>query len=139
MINALIALLALSSTVSLDTDTVQEVKAADARLNKLIMQNLALEAAPVYMEDFLLITSGGKPVTKKEIVEQIASPELKLEVNETTEVRVRVHETTAVLTGILLQKGSWKGKPFDVKLRVTDTWIKTDSGWQLLSGQAGSL
>ena len=60
MINALIAFLALSSTVSLDTDTVQEVKAADARLNKLIMQNLALEAASLYMEDFLLITSGGK-------------------------------------------------------------------------------
>lgn len=139
MINALIVFFAMSSAISLDRDTVQEVKGADARLNKLIMQNLAVEAAALYTDDFLLITSGGKMVTKKEIVEQIASPELKLEVNETTEVRVRVHGTTAVLTGILLQKGSWKGKPFDVKLRVTDTWIKTDSGWQLLSGQAGSL
>lgn len=139
MINALIVFLAMSSAISLDTDTVQEVKGADARLNKLIMQNLAVEAATLYTDDFLLITSGGKMVTKKEIVDQIASPELKLEVNETTEVRVRVHGTTAVLTGILLQKGSWKGKPFDVKLLVTDTWIKTDSGWQLLSGQAGSL
>ena len=139
MINALIVFFAMSSALSLDTDTVQEVKGADARLNKLIVQNLAVEAAALYTDDFLLITSGGKMVTKKEIVDQIASPELKLEVNETTEVRVRVHGTTAVLTGILLQKGSWKGKPFDVKLRVTDTWIKTDSGWQLLSGQAGSL
>ena len=138
MINSLVAFLVMVAGISADRDAAQEVKDADARLNRLIMQNLAGEAAPLYMEDFLLITSGGKMVTKKEIVEQIASAELKLEVNQTTEVRVRVHGTTAVLTGILLQKGSWKGKQFDVKLWVTDTWIKTDSGWRLLSGQAGS-
>jgi ketosteroid isomerase-like protein len=139
MINSLIVFFAMACATSLDMNTAPEVQDADARLNKLIMQNLATEAAALYMDDFLLITSGGKLATKQEIVEQIASPELKLEVNETTEVRVRVHGTTAVLTGILRQQGSWKGKPFDVKLRVTDTWIKTDSGWRLLSGQAGSF
>jgi ketosteroid isomerase-like protein len=139
MINSLIVFFAMMSASSLDMNAAQEVKAADARLNELIMQNLSVEAAALYMDDFLLVTSKGKLVTKQEIVEQIASPELKFEVNETTEVRVRVHGTTAVLTGILLQQGSWKGKPFEVKLRVTDTWIKTDSGWRLLSGQAGSF
>lgn len=139
MINSLIVLLAMLAGSSLDQEGAQQVQDADARLNRLILQNQAFEAAPVYMDDFLLVTSGGKLVTKKEIVEQIASPELKLEVNEMTEVRVRVHGTTAVLTGILQQKGSYKGKQFDVKLRVTDTWIKTESGWRLLSGHAGSL
>jgi ketosteroid isomerase-like protein len=138
MINSLVVFLVMVAGISAGSDPAQEVKEADARLNQLIMQNLADEAAPLYMDDFLLITSGGKMVTKKEIVDQIASSELKLEVNRTTEVRVRVHGTTAVLTGLLLQKGSWKGKPFDVKLWVTDTWIKTDGGWRLLSGQAGS-
>jgi Domain of unknown function (DUF4440) len=139
MINSLIVFLGLISGTALDQDAAQQVREADTRLNRLSMQNLAVEAAPLYMDDFLLITSGGKRVTKTEIVEQIASPELKLEVNETTEVRVRFHGTTAVLTGILQQKGSWKGKQFDVKLRVTDTWIRTDGGWRLLSGHAGSL
>jgi ketosteroid isomerase-like protein len=139
MIKSLIVFLALASATSLEQGSAREVQDADARLNRLIMQNQAAEAAPLYMDDFLLITSNGKTVTKTEIVEQIASPELKLEVNETTEVRVRVHGTTAVLTAILQQKGSWKGKPFDVKLRVTDTWIKTEDGWRLFSGQAGSL
>ena len=139
MIKSLIVFLALASATSLEQGSAQEVQDADARLNRLIMQNQAAEAAPLYLDDFLLITSNGKTVTKTQIVEQIVSPELKLEVNETSEVRVRVHGTTAVLTGILQQKGSWQGKPFDVKLRVTDTWVKTDDGWRLLSGQAGNL
>jgi ketosteroid isomerase-like protein len=120
-------------------DSAQEIKEADALLNLLIIKNEALKAADFYTEDFILITSSGKIITKKDIVDQIASPELKLEINETSEVKVRVHGTTAVLTGVLHQKGSFRGKSFDVKLYVTDTWIKTKNGWKILSGQAVNI
>jgi len=43
---------------------------------------------------------------------------------------------TAVLTGILQQKGTYKGNAFDVKLYVTDTWVKVNSKWVLLAGHA---
>jgi ketosteroid isomerase-like protein len=119
-------------------DAIQEIVDIDAKLNKLIIQNNADEAASFYTDDFILITSGGKIIYKNDIVAQIGSADLKLEINETTDVKVRVHGTTAVLTGVLHQKGSYKGKSFDAKLYVTDTWIKTERGWKILSGQAGS-
>ncbi len=113
-----------------------EVIQMDKKLNKLIMENNSAEAAGIYTEDFLLVTSGGNGKSKKDVVTEISSPELKIQTNETLKVKVRVHENTAVLTGVLIQKGSYKGKEFDVKLLVTDTWIKTESGWKLLSGHA---
>ena len=66
----------------------------------------------------------------------ISTPDLTLELNETTQVTVRVVENTAVLTGILQQKGTFKGNAFDVKLYVTDTWVKVNSKWILLAGHA---
>jgi len=113
-----------------------EVIQMDKKLNKLIMENNSAEAARYYTDDFLLVTSGGSGKSKKDVVAEIGSPELKIQTNETLKVKVRIHENTAVLTGVLIQKGSYKGKEFDVKLLVTDTWIKTESGWKLLSGHA---
>ena len=113
-----------------------EVIQMDKKLNKLIMENNVAEATGYYTEDFLLVTSSGGGKSKKDVIAEIGSAELKMNTNETLKVKVRVHENTAVLTGVLIQKGSYKGKEFDVKLLVTDTWIKTASGWRLLSGHA---
>jgi ketosteroid isomerase-like protein len=142
MISFFVNVLSLSITmvtVLHSVDSTKEIIEVDAQLNLLIIKNDAAKAADFYTEDFILVTSGGKIITKKDIVDQIASPELKLEINETSEVKVRVHGTTAVLTGVLRQKGSFRGKSFDAKLYVTDTWIKTKKGWKILSGQAGNI
>jgi len=135
---ALLFLLVSGTSNSLP-DSASEVIEVDKKLNMLIMQNKMKEADPYYMDDFILTTAAGTMVTKREVLDQIASPELKLEINETAEVKVRVHDHTAVLTAVLHQKGSYKGNVFDTRLLVTDTWIKTGKGWQLLSGHAGRI
>src|SRR5436190_18710114 len=105
----LLTLLFLGTILSAPIDNPSEdIKDLDSKLNRLIIQNNAVEAEPFYMDDFVLITASGRWVTKKEFVEQIGSPDLKMEISETTEVKVRVHGTTAVLTGILIQKYSYK-------------------------------
>ena len=138
-----IALLAfiLAAPAALPQDRNQEAQVvqADVRLNELIKQNEAAKAAAFYAEDFILTTSSGKSKIKSEMLAQIGSPELKLEVNETDNVRVRVLSSTAVLTGRLHQKGSYRGQTFDLFLLVTDTWVKTEAGWKLLAGHATLL
>jgi ketosteroid isomerase-like protein len=114
----------------------REVKRADAMLNQLILKNQAREAATFYAHEFVLTTSSGSFKNKEDMIREIASPELVLETNATENVDVKVQGTTAVLTGVLHQKGSYKGKAFDAWLLVTDTWIRTVKGWQLLAGHA---
>jgi hypothetical protein len=114
----------------------EEVIARDKELNQLISLHRVKEAALIYADDFVLTTSSGKSKSKQDMLADINSPDLTLEVNETTEVKVRVIDNTAVLTGILQQKGTFKGNAFDVKLYVTDTWVKVNSNWILLAGHA---
>ena len=52
-------------TIFPPVDSTQEVMDIDAKLNKLIIQNNANEAAPFYTDDFILITSGGKMITRQ--------------------------------------------------------------------------
>jgi len=66
----------------------------------------------------------------------IASKGLTLDVNETSEVVVRVRDNTALLTGILRQSGSYNGKTFDLRLRVTDTWVLSGGAWRIIGGLA---
>lgn len=114
----------------------EDVIARDKELNQLIISHRSKEAANIYADDFILTTSSGKVKLKQDMLADISTPDLTLELNETTQVTVRVVENTAVLTGILQQKGTFKGNAFDVKLSVTDTWVKVNSKWILLAGHA---
>lgn len=118
------------------TSIEEEVIAQDKELNQFISQHRVKDAALIYADDFVLTTSSGKAKLKQDMLADISSPDVMLEINETTQVKVRVIENTAVLTGILQQKGTYKGNAFDVKLYVTDTWVKVKSGWILLAGHA---
>jgi ketosteroid isomerase-like protein len=115
---------------------IEQVKHADENLNKLILKNDASSAVIFYMDDFVLTTSAGKQKSKTDILTEIGSTDLKLSANITENVEVRIAGQTAVLTGTLHQQGSYKEKSFDVMLRVTDTWVKTETGWKILAGHA---
>jgi hypothetical protein len=120
-----------------NTTSIEEaVIARDQELNQLIISHRSKEAANIYADDFILTTSSGKVKLKQDMLADISTPDLVLEINETTQVKVRVIDNTAVLTGILQQKGTYKGNAFDVKLHVTDTWVKVNSNWILLAGHA---
>jgi ketosteroid isomerase-like protein len=123
--------------VSMFAQTEEEVIAADKKLNALLQARNAKEADALYFDDFILTTSVGKPKTKQDILKEITNSAVQMEINETTDVKVRLHGNTAVLTAVLRQKGTYNEKAFDVQLLVTDTWVKTPAGWKLLAGHAG--
>ena len=127
-------ILLLSSAHAQHLDDAKLIEHADQKLNALIQNNRASEAQAYYADEFVLTTSSGKTKAKRDILLEIASTDLKLEINKTENVSVRVVGSTAVLTGRLHQKGIYKGNLFDTVLLVTDTWVKTDSGWKLLAG-----
>lgn len=106
-------------------DPASEVAEADRKLNALISARDVKAATHVYRDEFVLTTAAGRQVSKSEILAQIGSSDLTFEINDTSEVKVRVVGETALLTGILHQKGVLKGKAFEARLLVTDTWVRT--------------
>lgn len=122
-----------------DNPLQREVIAADKNLNALITRHQVAAAASVYADDFVLTTSSGKKKSKQDILNEIGLTDLTFEINETRDVQVRVLNETAILTGILHQKGTYQRKPFDNTLQVTDTWVLVDGNWKLFAGHATLL
>ncbi len=50
-------------------------------------------------------------------------------------MKVHVHGSTAVVTGILAMKGRGQNGPFDKRYRFTDTWMILDGRWQIIAAQ----
>ncbi len=136
MINLVLSVfLAFNSFLNFNS-TEEKVIEMDRQLNQLISSHNTKAAASFYADDFILTTSSGKTKSKQDMLAEISSTEVTMEINETSGVKVRVIGNTAVLTGTLHQKGVYKGNAFDVRLLVTDTWVKVKTGWKLLAGHA---
>ena len=111
----------------------------DRELNELIIKHDAAAASRYYDEAFVLTTSSGKLKSKGDLVAEISTPGLVITANDNAEVVVRVRGDTAVLTGVLHQRGSYGGKDFDYQVHVTDTWVRSDGEWKILAGHASRL
>ncbi|MCU0437215.1 MAG: nuclear transport factor 2 family protein [Raineya sp.] len=140
----MISTLSLVITLFLSSFTPTSKKESDviARSNKLdslIIKHRSGEAEKFYAESFVLTTSTGKKKNKTDILKDIANEEIKWEINHTSEIEVRILDKTAILTGILHQKGKFMGKDFEAKLLVTDTWVLRNNEWILLAGHASVL
>ena len=126
------------ATTNLDLQAQTAVAQRDHDLNALIVKrDPALR--DFYDERFVLTTSSGKSKDRNTLLAEIGDAGLVLETNETSDVAVRVRGGTALLTAILHQKGSYRGRPFDVRLHVTDTWVREKGTWRLLGGHASAI
>lgn len=50
-------------------------------------------------------------------------------------MRVHLHGTAAVVTGILVVRGRGKDGPFDHRYRYTDTWSRNGGRWLMIASQ----
>lgn len=115
------------------------VEGLDRALNTALLRKDAVTARPFYAEGFVLTTGAGRSKTAGDLLAEIQRAEVVFDINETSQVKVRVHGDTAVLTAVLHQKGKIGDQAFDVKLLVTDTWVRAGTTWQLFAGHASRI
>jgi ketosteroid isomerase-like protein len=83
-----------------------------------------------YASDFTSVSgTEGKLMNKAEDIADTMDPKLTMEQVETTGMNIRVDGGRAIVTGVFHTKGTYDGKPFDRKVRYTDTWIRRDGRW----------
>lgn len=129
---ALLTLLALTAES-------QQLVALDKAMQRAVVDRDPAAFASFLTEDYVLVDSKGGMHGKAEVVAEITAKELKVELNESSDVSVRIHGDTAVVIAVLQQRGHDHGKPYDVPVRFTDTWIRKDGKWLCLSGHASRL
>ena len=90
-------------------------------------------------EDYVQITSTGLLLTKAELIDQLAKDGAKMEPYEASDVRIRAHGSTAIVTGRIVQKSTAGGDRVTADLRYSNVWIRTNEGWINVSGQSSPI
>ncbi|HZQ22306.1 MAG TPA: nuclear transport factor 2 family protein [Terriglobales bacterium] len=87
-------------------------------------------------DDIMTTDPGGRVTDKEQDKKDLSSGDLKFESMELTDLKVHVYGNTAVATGANTLKGTYKGQDIGGTYRFTDTWVKRDGKWRVVSSQA---
>ena len=122
-----------SGTAGADTDALLAVERewAEAVLGK---DTAALSR--ILADDYTEVDPAGMARTKESVIADTKSGDVVFESFTPSEVEPRVYGDTAVVTGVSVVKGSYKGEDISGKYRWTDTFVKRDGRWQAVASQA---
>jgi ketosteroid isomerase-like protein len=89
--------------------------------------------ASLLAEDFVITVEDGNTYSKTGYISHSAEPGVRVEVAQMTDLKVRMHGTTAVVTGAYYERGESKGKRYEYHDRFTDIWMKAGGKWQVVA------
>ena len=84
-------------------------------------------------EDFVITFEDGGTLSKTGYISFMAAPSDHIQAAEMSEIKIRIHGTTGVITGVYHEKGDTKGQAYDYHDRFTDIWKKKDGKWLLIA------
>lgn len=108
-----------------------KIRALELQLTDSYTQRQIEQLASLLDEDFVITFEDGSTLSKTGYVSFMASPSDHIETAEMNDMKIRVHRTTAVVTGTYHEKGDTKGQAYDYHDRFTDIWIKKNGKWKL--------
>ena len=89
--------------------------------------------APMLDEDFVITFEDGSTYSKTGYLSYSVTTSTRVEVVEMTDLKIRVHGNTAVVTGVYHERGEDKKGPYDYRDRFTDVWMKKGTKWLLIA------
>lgn len=84
-------------------------------------------------DDFVITIEDGNVYSKAGYISHSADSSVHVEVAELSELKVRMHGDTAVITGAYHEVGESKGKRYEYHDRLTDVWMKNGGHWQVIA------
>ena len=75
----------------------------------------------------------GNVYSKAGYISHTADSKVRVDVAEMSDLKVRIHGNTAIVTGAYHEKGMSEGKPYEYHDRLTDVWIKAAGKWQVVA------
>jgi ketosteroid isomerase-like protein len=136
-----LALLSLAGTAVLQAQqaggaTEKAIMALEDQWLKSQQTNNPDLTAPLLADKFVGTSEDGKVTNRAQYLADAKASKIASAANEDVQVAVFGH--TAIATGSWVGKGTdEKGKPFDERVRWTDTWVKMPDGkWQCVATQS---
>ena len=85
------------------------------------------------MDDFVYTSSRGEVLHKAQYLANLSSGEVKIEAEKYSELEVRQHGDTAVVTGVVTLKATYQEQDISGKNLFTKVWVKYQEQWKALA------
>lgn len=128
----------LAATAAL-ADDAESVRRLDKEISVATWTADAVWFEENLADDYVLITPTGMVRTKRDVIRELATPGMKMEPFEPTDVQVRMYGDTAVVTGRMRQRFVLGGIRYANDLRYTDVYVKRKGRWVLVSAHASTV
>ncbi|MDQ2680889.1 MAG: nuclear transport factor 2 family protein [Candidatus Eremiobacteraeota bacterium] len=90
--------------------------------------------------DFTLVTSSGREMNAADFIADVEDSSVTWHENLTENATVRAYnDDCAVITADLHSVFDVNGVHHDVRIRFTDTWVKSEGSWRYVAGHASRL
>ena len=127
------AVLLVGSAVAEQSSSVSEIRALEMKLLECYKHRQVEVFATVLDDDFVITFEDGSTYSKTGYLAYSASSSTRIELAEMSEMKVRVHGDTAIVTGVYHEKGMDSQKSYDYRDRFTDVWMKKAGKWSMIA------
>jgi ketosteroid isomerase-like protein len=83
-------------------------------------------------DDFIITVEDGSTFSKPGYIAHNGDSAVHVTISEMSDLQVRMHGNTAVVTGAYHEKGTENGKPYEYRDRFTDVWMNMNGRWQVI-------
>ena len=119
-------------TLAQEKSDAAAIRALEQKWVDAYKQRQITTVASLLADDYVITLEDGSTYGKVGFISYNAGA-LRVDVAEVSDLKVRLHENIAVVTGAYHEKGVLGGKPYDYHDRLTDVWMKTNGRWQLIA------
>ena len=81
----------------------------------------------------MITIEDGSIYSKAGYISHSTDPSTQVQVAELSELKVRMHGDTAIVTRAYHEKGKSNGKPYEYHDRLTDVWMRVGGQWQVVA------
>jgi ketosteroid isomerase-like protein len=107
------------------------IRGLEAKWADAYKQRKVGELADLLADDYVITTEDGTTYSKVGFVSFSMGP-IRVDASELSDLKIRMHDNVAVVTGLYHESGETAGKPYDYRDRLTDVWMKIGGKWQLI-------
>ena len=130
----ILCLLALSGSVTAqEKSDATTIRALETKWTDSYKQHSIDILSSLLAEDFVITVEDGSTFSKAGYISHTADSSVKVEVAEQSDLKVRIHGDTAIVTGAYYEKGESNGKRYEYHDRLTDVWMKIGGKWKVVA------
>jgi ketosteroid isomerase-like protein len=115
------------------TSTQSQVLDLEKRWNDVYRRSEVAAMDSLLDDDFIITVEDGSTFSKPGYIAHNGNSTVHVDVSEMSDLKVRGHGNTAVVTGAYHERGTDRGKPYEDDDRLTDVWMNVNGRWRLVA------